>query len=296
MENGVKATGPLKIKNVKKCGDEMKKSKSEPKKKIAQRLKKVKHKIAVMSGKGGVGKSTIAANLAMALAKDGLETGLLDCDMHGPSIPKIMGIEDEKPTGTKSGINPIVTKEGLKVISLGLMLPEKDSPVVWRGPLKMKAIQQFLGDVNWGDLDYLVFDLPPGTGDEPLSIAQLIPEPDGAIIVTTPQDVALLTIRRAVNFSRGVGLPILGLIENMSGFVCPYCGREVDIFKSGGGEDLASELGIPFLGKIPLDPDIVKSGEEGRPFVIEPESKSAEIFENIVNKMKKSLGGRKEVR
>ncbi|KXB01131.1 hypothetical protein AKJ43_03640, partial [candidate division MSBL1 archaeon SCGC-AAA261D19] len=211
----------------------------------------------------------------------------------GPSIPKIMGIEDEKPTGTNSGINPIITKEGLKVISLGFMLPERDSPVVWRGALKMKAIQQFLGDVNWGDLDYLVSDLPPGTGDEPLTIAQLIPEPDGAVIVTTPQDVALLTIRRAVNFAKGVGLPILGLIENMSGFVCPYCGHEVDIFKSGGGEDLASELGIPFLGKIPLDPDIVKSGEKGRPFVMKPGSKSAEIFENIVNKMKKSLSDRK---
>jgi len=175
------------------------------------------------------------------------------------------------------------------------MLPESDSPVVWRGPLKSRAIAQFLSDVKWGNLDYLVVDLPPGTGDEPLSIAQLIPNPDGAVIVTTPQDVALLTIRRAVNFARTVGLPIIGLVENMSGFICPHCGGEVDIFKSGGGEKLASELGIPFLGKIPLDPNIVKSGESGKPFMLDPDSKSAKIFGDIVDRIERSLDGEKEV-
>lgn len=276
--------------------DKMEKAKFEPEKKIARRLENIGHKVAVMSGKGGVGKSTVAANLALALVMRGSETGLLDCDMHGPSIPKIVGIEGERPTGTDLGIDPIVTEAGLKVMSLGLMLPESDSAVVWRGPLKSRAIAQLLGDVKWGNLDYLVVDLPPGTGDEPLSIAQLIPNPDGAVIVTTPQDVALLTIRRAVNFARTVGLPIIGLVENMSGFICPHCGGEVDIFKSGGGEKLASELSIQFLGKIPLDPDIVESGESGRPFVLEPESKSAKIFGRIVDKVEKSLSEQREVR
>jgi ATP-binding protein involved in chromosome partitioning len=275
--------------------DEMEKAKFEPEKGIARRLENVEHKIAVMSGKGGVGKSTVAANLALALATRGSKTGLLDCDMHGPSIPKIMGIESERPTGTDSGINPILAEAGLKVMSLGLMLPESDSPVVWRGPLKSRAIAQFLSDVKWGNLDYLVVDLPPGTGDEPLSIAQLIPNPDGAVIVTTPQDVALLTIRRAVNFARTVGLPIIGLVENMSGFICPHCGRGVDIFKSGGGEKLASELGIPFLGKIPLDPSVVESGERGKPFMLESDSKSAKIFGDIVDRIERSLDGEKEV-
>lgn len=273
----------------------MNKTKFEPGKKVAEGLKNVRRKIAVMSGKGGVGKSTVAANLALALSMRGPKVGLLDCDIHGPSIPKILGIESERATGTESAINPISAEGGIEVMSLGFLLPERDSAVIWRGPLKTRAIAQLLGDVKWGNLDYLVVDLPPGTGDEPLSIAQLIPDPDGTVIVTTPQDVALLTIRRAVNFAREVGLPVLGLIENMSGFVCPYCGREVEIFKSGGGESLASELGIPFLGKIPLDPDIVRSGEEGRPFVLERESNSAKIFADIVDKIEKSLNERKEV-
>ncbi len=273
----------------------MEKTKFEPRKKVAEGLKNVRRKIAVMSGKGGVGKSTVAANLALALSMRGSKVGLLDCDMHGPSIPKILGIESERATGTESAINPISAEGGIEVMSLGFLLPERDSAVIWRGPLKMRAIAQLLGDVKWGNLDYLVVDLPPGTGDEPLSIAQLIPDPDGTVIVTTPQDVALLTIRRAVNFAREVGLLVLGLIENMSSFVCPHCGREVEIFKSGGGESLASELGIPFLGKIPLDPDIVRSGEEGRPFVLEQESNSAKNFGNIVDKIEKSINERKEV-
>ncbi len=272
--------------------DKMEKIRFEPREKVAESLKNIHRKVAVMSGKGGVGKSTVAANLALALSMRGLKVGLLDCDMHGPSIPKILGIEDERATGTGSVINPISAQNGMEVMSLGFLLPERDSAVIWRGPLKMKAIAQLLGDVKWGNLDYLVVDLPPVTGDEPLSIAQLIPDPDGTVIVTTPQDVALLTIRRTVNFAREVGLPVLGLIENMSGFVCPYCGREIEIFKPGGGEKLASELGIPFLGRIPLDPKIVRSGEEGKPFVLESGSVSAKIFGNIVDRIEMSLDKR----
>lgn len=258
--------------------------------KISDSLGNIERKIAVISGKGGVGKSTVAANLATVLSERGYETGLMDCDMHGPSIPKIVGIRyDERPTGDESSLNPVATDFGLKVMSLGNLLPEDDSPVIWRGPLKTKTMQQFLGDVNWGDLDYLIFDLPPGTGDEPLSIAQLIPDPDGVVIVTTPQEVALQTIRRAVNFADQVDLPVLGLIENMSGFVCPNCGEETDVFGSGGGEELAEELDIPFLGKIPLDLDIVDSGESGRPFVLEEGSRSSESFNEIVNKLEDQI-------
>ncbi len=263
----------------------MQQGQGEAKKKIAKRMSEVEHKIIIMSGKGGVGKSTVAANLATALRMRGYSTGLLDCDMHGPSIPKIVGVKGEETTTDGELMNPIETDFGLEVVSIDFLLPEEDSPVIWRGPLKMKTLQQFLGDVDWGELDFLVFDLPPGTGDEPLSVAQLIPDSDGAVIVTTPQEVALQTIRRSVNFAEKVGLPVLGILENMSGFVCPDCGEEVDIFSSGGGEDLADELGIPFLGRIPLDPKIVESGEEGEPIVLEEKSKAAKAFENIVTRI-----------
>lgn len=267
----------------------MQEQKADAEEKIAKRMRDIDNKIVVMSGKGGVGKSTIAANLATALSGRGYEVGLLDCDMHGPSIPKIVGLKGDKPTADEEGMNPIITDFGLKVVSIDPLLPEKDSPVIWRGPLKMKTLQQFLGDVNWGKLDYLIFDLPPGTGDEPLSIAQLIPGPAGTVIVTTPQEVALQTIRRSVNFADKVDLPILGIIENMSGFVCPNCGEEVDIFSSGGGKDLAKELDIPFLGKVPLDPDIVDSGEKGKPIVLNKDSKSAKAFDEIVTKVEKNM-------
>lgn len=263
---------------------------AERKKRISQNLENIEHTIVVMSGKGGVGKSTVAANLATELREQGNEVGLLDCDMHGPNIPQIVGIDyDDKPEESESAITPISTDFGLKVISLGSMLPEKDSPVVWRGPMKMKAIQQFLGDVKWGNLDYLILDLPPGTGDEPLSIAQLIPDADGAIIVTTPQKVALQTIRRSVNFAKEVDLSVLGLVENMSGFVCPNCNEETDIFNSGGGKNLSDELNIPFLGKVPLDEKIVESGESGKPVVLEGENKASKSFKKILSEIKNIL-------
>lgn len=250
--------------------------------KISESLANVRHKIAVMSGKGGVGKSTVATNLAAALTKKEYAVGLIDCDLHGPSIPKLLNLRDQPPTKSPEGLNPLLTDFGLKVISMDTLLPDKDSPVIWRGPLKMKALKQFLGDVNWGNLDFLIFDLPPGTGDEPLSVAQLVPHPDGAVIVTTPQKVAIQTIRRSVNFAKKVDLPILGIIENMSGFICPHCGNKTDIFGSGGGKTLAKELGLPFLGSIPLDPKIEESGEKGHPFVLEKSSsQSVENFMSI---------------
>ena len=219
---------------------------------------------------------------------NGAEVGLLDVDIHGPNIPKMLGIEDEKITGDATGIFPIDIPPHLKVMSMAFLLSSKDVPVIWRGPVKMSAIRQFLGEVHWGDLDYLIIDLPPGTGDEPLSIAQLIPNSSGAIIVTTPQDVALLDSRKAVTFAKTLNMPIIGIIENMSGFVCPHCNMTINLFKSGGGHKAAMELSVPFLGKVPIDPKIVETGDSGRPFVMEySKSESAKVFDEIVDKIKK---------
>ncbi|WGI17481.1 Mrp/NBP35 family ATP-binding protein [Methanonatronarchaeum sp. AMET-Sl] len=244
--------------------------------------------IVVMSGKGGVGKSTVAANIAMQLSNEKNKVGLMDCDIHGPSIPKIIGAK-QKPTQNKKTINPIETETGIKTISIGSLQPETDEPVIWRGPLKMKAIEQFFTDVNWGKLDYLIFDLPPGTGDEPLTIAQILPNPDGTVIVTTPQEVALQTIRKSVKFAEKVNLPIIGLIENMSGFKCPNCQETTNIFGSGGGKKLALELEIPFLGKIPLDPEIMESGEQGNPIVNNKKSKTSKQFQKITDQIKNKI-------
>lgn len=260
---------------------------------VAHNLKDVKHKIVVMSGKGGVGKSTVSANLAFTLSMRGAEVGLLDCDIHGPSIPKMLGIENERPYPTDSGIGPIIVPPHLKVMSMGFLLSDKDSPVIWRGPLKMGVIKQFLEEVYWGNLDYLIIDLPPGTGDEPLSIAQLIPNSDGAVIVTTPQDVALLSVRKSINFARALKMPIIGLIENMSGFVCPHCSKNVDIFGSGGGLKASTDMMVPFLGKIPLDPVIAETGDSGKPFVLENNnSQSTKSFEEIVRKTEEIVNRR----
>jgi ATP-binding protein involved in chromosome partitioning len=255
------------------------------------KLDNVKHKIVVMSGKGGVGKSTVAVNLSMAVSMRGVEVGLLDCDIHGPSIPKMLGIEDERLLGSEEGIQPVIPAPHLKVVSMGFLLSDRDSPVIWRGPLKMTAIRQFLEDVHWGDLDYLIIDLPPGTGDEPLSVAQLLPQIDGVIIVTTPQDVALLSVRKSINFARKLNMPIIGLVENMSEFVCPYCGKPTPIFKTGGGQKACNDLGVPFLGCIPIDTKIVESGDNGKPLVVEhPDTISAKAFEEIVNRIEEYLG------
>jgi ATP-binding protein involved in chromosome partitioning len=258
--------------------------------KISQNLAKIKHKIIVLSGKGGVGKSTISANLAYALSEKEYTVGLLDSDFHGPSIPKILGIEEKKPTANETGFNPVSVSPKLKVMSIGFLLYDNDSPVIWRGPLKMGAVKQFIGDVNWGNLDYLIVDLPPGTGDEPLSIVQLIPNNDGAVIVTTPQDVALVSVRKSINFVKKMNIPVIGIIENMSGFTCPHCKKSVDIFKTGGGFKASMDLKVSFLGKIPIDQNIVLTGDSGEPYLIKNANTVAgKAFVNIVEKIEQII-------
>ncbi|MEM3676327.1 MAG: Mrp/NBP35 family ATP-binding protein [Thermoplasmataceae archaeon] len=232
------------------------------------RYKDVKHTIMVMSGKGGVGKSTIAVNLAVSLAKR-FSVGLIDADITGPDDPKMLGVDRKEVVAKGNMIVPISTKYGVDVISMGFLLPSEDTAVIWRGALRHKAIQQFLEDVDWGKKDFIVIDMPPGTGDEALSVAQLVPKVDGVVIVVTPQDVALLDAKKAMNFASQLKLPIIGIVENMSGFICPHCGKEVDIFKRGGGEDAAKKYGIPFLGRIPLDPRIVADSDNGTPVASE---------------------------
>jgi ATP-binding protein involved in chromosome partitioning len=230
-------------------------------------MARIAHKIIVLSGKGGVGKSTVAVNLAVSLAEQKLRTGLLDVDIHGPSVPKLLGIERGQLIGSENGkLLPVEYNPYLKVISIGFLLQGSDDAVIWRGPLKYGAIKQFLADVDWGDLDYLIVDSPPGTGDEPLTICQLMENPDGAVVVTTPQDVALIDVRKSINFCKKLGMPIIGVIENMSGFICPHCGKETDIFRNGGGKSMADEMGVAYLGSIPLDGHIVLSGDSGKPF------------------------------
>ena len=255
---------------------------------------KVKHKIMVMSGKGGVGKTTVAANLAFALGMRGLDVGIMDADIHGPDIPMILGIEDKRPEIKEDKIYPVPVTPRLKAMSIGFLIPDRDSAIIWRGPMKMNAIRQFLSDVEWGEMDYLIVDLPPGTGDEPLSVAQLIKKVDGAIIVTTPQDLALLDSRKAVNFSGILKVPVIGIVENMSGFVCPYCGKKINIFKYGGGERAAEELGVPFLGRVPLDPKMVEAADSGTPFVVQKESKVKEAFEHIVENVRAFVEGKED--
>jgi ATP-binding protein involved in chromosome partitioning len=236
--------------------------------KLSERMERVGRKILVLSGKGGVGKSTVAANLAMSLAMAGKTVGLLDVDLHGPSISHILGLVGRRLETTDTGrIAPIRVHENLWVVSVGLLLNHTDEAVIWRGPMKYGVIKQFLKDVEWGTLDYLVIDSPPGTGDEPLAVAQLLGQDAQAVIVTTPQDVAVADVRRSITFCRKLDLPIAGILENMSGLTCPHCGETIDLFKTGGGAKLAAETSVPFLGEIPIDPNIVASGDTGEPFV-----------------------------
>ena len=251
---------------------------------LQQRMCKIKNKILVLSGKGGVGKSTVAVNLAMALAINGERVGLVDVDIHGPSIPKLLGLEKANlVVGSDNSIMPIVHSSNLKVMSIGFFLENQDDALIWRGPRKYGVIKQFLTDVVWGELDYLIFDLPPGTGDEPLSICQLIDNPDGAVIVTTPQELAISDVRKSVNFCVKLNLPVLGVVENMSGFICPKCGELTHIFSCGGAKEMADEMDVPFLGKIPLDPEIVKSADVGKPFInYHNKSNATNAFNKIV--------------
>jgi ATP-binding protein involved in chromosome partitioning len=234
------------------------------KQRLVERMGRVKHKLIVLSGKGGVGKSTVAAFVANALATKGYKVGLLDVDIHGPSIPKILGIEDKRITAVAEGILPVNVSENLRVMSIAFLLRAKSDAVIWRGPLKMGMIEEFLANVEWGDLDYLIIDSPPGTGDEPLSVCQLVPALDGAIVVSTPQDVALADVEKSIVFCGQVRTRVVGVVENMSGMVCPHCGKEIDLFKQGGAERLANRMGVPFLGRIPMVPEIVQACDEGR--------------------------------
>lgn len=262
-------------------------SQDEQREKIKHRMEKISYKLAIISGKGGVGKSMMAVNLAYGLSFRGKSVGILDVDIHGPSLAKMIGIEDRKLSTSKENIiEPISIDSHLKVVTIASLLESTDTPVIWRGPLKMKLISQFLGDTNWGELDYLIVDSPPGTGDEPLSIAQLIPELNGIIVVTTPQEIALLDSRKSVNFAKSLKVPIIGIIENMSGLICPFCGKKIDLFKTGGGEKAAKDLKVPFLGKVPIDPVIVNSTDEGKPFIkTHKDTNTAKILDKIVGKV-----------
>ncbi len=234
---------------------------------LQDRMAQIKHKIMVLSGKGGVGKSTVAVNIAVALGLEGKKVGILDADFHGPSIPTLLHLNGKSLKAGENGIDPIDFVEGVKVISIGFFMQEQDKAVIWRGPMKISVIKQLLAEVNWGELDYLIIDFPPGTGDEPLSVAQLIPNADGAIIVTTPQDLSLIDVRKSIDFCKQLKLPVLGVIENMSGLVCPHCSQVIDVFKRGGGEKMAGETGVPFLGRIPIEPLIVEASDSGKPFI-----------------------------
>ena len=294
------STGTCDEKKVCKSCDESEKCSQEEKeaheqKLLDEKMSYIKHKFMVISGKGGVGKSTVAANLALTLAREGYAVGLMDADIHGPNIPKMLGIEDERPGASTLGLLPIITKHDLKVMSIAFFLQSKDDAVIWRGPLKHGIIKQFLGDVYWGDLDYLIIDLPPGTGDEALSVAHLLKNIDGALIVTTPQDVALLDSRKAVTFARQMKLPLVGIVENMSGFNCPHCHKTIDLFKKGGGERTSREMLVPFLGSIPIDPEIVLCGDSGRSVIGNPDhSESSDAFSTIASKWRQLLEERAE--
>ena len=252
---------------------------------ITRSLGKIKNKILVMSGKGGVGKSTVAVNLAIGLAKRGHKVGLMDVDLHGPDICRMLNLNSPlQPPENKSDLVPTLQyNDNLKVVSLEYMMKDRDEAIIWRGPLKIQAIRQFVADMDWGELDYLVVDAPPGTGDEPLSVAQTITGVQ-AVVVTTPQAVAIADVRKSINFCKAVNMPILGVVENMSGYICPHCDEKVDIFSSGGGEQVARDFELPFLGRVPMDPRVVIAGDTGQPYLSsEADSPATNAFSDIVD-------------
>jgi ATP-binding protein involved in chromosome partitioning len=258
---------------------------------LRRRLDGIRHKIVVLSGKGGVGKSTVAVNLAVALQRAGKRVGLLDVDIHGPSVPTMLGLEAETVAAADGEMIP-VDLAGLKVMSIGFMLQDRDAAVIWRGPMKMGVIRQFLQDVAWGDLDFLIIDSPPGTGDEPLSVCQLVGNVDGAVIVTTPQKVAAVDVRKSITFCRRLGVPVLGVIENMSGFVCPHCGVVTQILRVGAGQRMAADLAVPFLGSIPIDPAIADSCDDGQPFLERYRgSPAANLMQEMLMRVEEGVAG-----
>ena len=248
-------------------------------------LQKIKHKFMVMSGKGGVGKTSTSVNLAMALAKKGFKVGIMDVDMHGPDIPRMLGLEGMLDLSENQKLSPLRYSENLSAVSIESLTQNKDDAIIWRGPIKYSAIRQFIADVEWGDIDYLIIDSPPGTEDEPLTVAQVISDAK-AIIVTTPQEVALADVRKSINFCKTVKMEIFGLIENMSGFACPHCGELVDLFGSGGGEKTAVAMGVNFLGKIPFDQNVVACGDAGISYQEKyADSPVTKVFEDITERM-----------
>ncbi len=259
---------------------------------LKERMGKIKHKIAIISGKGGVGKSTVTVNLAVAFALQGKRVGVLDADIHGPSVPRLLGLEGKEVKATPAGAFPVDGPVGLKVMSIDFFLSQQ-APTIWRGPLKMRAIKQFLTEVVWGELDYLFIDLPPGTGDEPLSVAQLLPELDGVVIVTMPSELSSNIVKKAITFADTLHMPSIGVVENMSGFICPHCGKKTEIFGSGGGEKMAKEAGVPFLGSIPIDPKVGVDTDKGTPFLLaHKDSSAAKAFMEVVAKVQKYIEGR----
>ncbi len=265
-------------------------------KRIREKERKWKHKIAILSGKGGVGKTTVAVNMAVALAREGYRVGLLDADIHGPDVAKMLGIENPDLSVEKVGGHPELIPPELhldhriypiKVITLGYLV-EEDQPIIWRGPVIMKAIWQLLGDVKWGELDFFIVDFPPGTGDEILTVVQSI-NMDAAIVVTTPQEVSLLDCGKAINFMRKMRVPYIAVIENMSYLICPYCGNRIDLFGKGGGEELAKKEGVDFLGEIPFDLKARELCDKGDPMVMNEDSLAGRVILEIVNRLKTKL-------
>ncbi len=266
---------------------------SEEQQQLKERMGKIKHKIAIISGKGGVGKSTVTVNLAAAFALQGKRVGVLDADIHGPSVPRLLGLEGKQVKASPVGAFPIEGPLGMKIMSIDFFLNEA-SPTIWRGPLKMRAIKQFLTEVVWGELDYLFIDLPPGTGDEPLSVAQLLPDMDGVVIVTMPTQLSSSIVKKAVTFAEHLNMQTIGVVENMSGFVCPHCGKKTEIFGSGGGERMAQQVGVPFLGSIPIDPEVSVDTDKGTPFVLaHKDSAASTAFMQIVAKVQEYINNKK---
>ena len=273
---------------VEQKGKDVETERAEQERRLKTWMSKIRHKIVVLSGKGGVGKSTVTANLGTALASRdrGARVGVLDADITGPSIPKMLGVRGQKLDVGLPGVFPVIGPLDMRIVSMDFLLPSDETPVIWRGPLKSMAIKQFLADVVWGDLDFLLVDLPPGTGDEALTIMQSIPNIGGVVIVTIPSEVSQVVVKKAVTFTRQLGAPVLGIVENMSGFVCPKCGGETSIFKTGGGQKIAEELGVRFLGRIPLDPRICEDSDDGTPFILRHrDSPAATAFIEIVEKI-----------
>ena len=252
---------------------------------VRESLDKIKNKLMVMSGKGGVGKTSTSVNLAIALARKGHKVGIMDVDLHGPDVPRMLGMQGLLEMNDHNKLKPMQYSGNLGAVSVESLTQEKDSAIIWRGPIKYSAIQQFIADVEWGDLDFLLIDAPPGTGDEPLTIAQTISDAK-AIVVTTPQEVALADVRKSISFCRRVDMKIFGVVENMSGFVCPHCNEPVDIFGSGGGERTAKQLDLTFLGRVPMDPNMVKCGDKGVSFQkTYPDSPVTKAFQSIATRM-----------